>query len=423
MKIEMSPLSENIGRDKAQSIYVQVGIWTSEIFLAFVVLAPFIADGQGDSSGQGNILRQLIYALIFAAALFCARISLRPKALVDMPLTLLITLAWFLVSLSWASNPGVGARRLVLTLLVIWSVFLLSSTVGYQGMVQSIRRVLPLVLLANFCAVLLLPGWAIHQAAVEGDPSIVGAWRGVLMQKNFAGVASALTIIFFAFDAGKIGRTYRWTVIVMAAIFLYQTNSRTSMSLLIASMAIGFLYRFYRPYYRWMWSVFLALSVPLLVFIIVENRELMAAPFADPDAFTGRVHIWMALLNYAGDHLLLGSGFGSFWNAGEPHPLAPYTRGWVLNKISSGHSGFLDLLAQTGLPGLILSIFSAFLAPLWIFMKHETAHPGRAGLLLALIMFCFAQNLTESGLFDRDATVQVFLMIGIALLHEEARKP
>ena len=419
----MHPAPERFGHAAAPSNHVRIGRWTTGFLLAFVVLAPLIADGQGEGAGQGNLLRQLVYAMIFGAALYCARINRHPKALLALPLSLLLTLAWFLASLSWASNPGVGVRRLALTLLVIWSVFLLSGTIGYEGVVRSIRRVLTLVLLANFCAVLLVPGWAIHQAAIDGDPSIVGAWRGVLMQKNFAGVACALTIIFFAFDAGKIRRSYRWTVIGMAALFLVQTNSRTSMFLLMFSILIGFSYRFYRPYYRWMWCVLLGLSVPLIAFLVVDNQALLAAPFANPDAFTGRVVIWTALLDYANDHLLLGSGFGSFWNAGEPHPLAPYTRGWVLKQISSGHSGFLDILAQTGVPGLVLSVFAAFLAPCWLFMKQQTMSPGRAGLLLALIVFCFAQNLTESGLFDRDATVQVFLMIGIALLHGEANKP
>lgn len=418
----MDSLAEPSPHERADGLRVRVAIWTTACFLAFVILAPFFADGAGDSAGQGNLLRQGVYAIIFVAALFCARISQRPTVLLRLPATLLMTLAWFCLSICWAANAAVAIRRLALTLLVIWSVFLLVDTVGYRGVVRSVRHILPLVLLMNFCAVLVMPEWAIHQSVANGDPSIVGAWRGVLMQKNFAGVACALTIIFFAFDADELKPACRWTVIACAAVFLYQTNSRTSMFVLLTSVSIGVLVRFYRPYYRWMWCVLLVLSAPLIVYLVAENSDAFTAPFANPDAFTGRVQIWTALLQYARDHLLLGSGFGAFWNAGEPHALAAYTRGWVLNAISSGHSGFLDILVQTGLPGLLLAIVAALLAPVLTFMKLEMVFPRRAGLLLALITFCFAQNFTESGLFDRDATVQVFLMIGIALLHAEARK-
>lgn len=423
MKADMYLPAEPAREACADNVHVRAGMRTTACFLAFVILAPFFADGEGDSGGQGNLLRQVVYAAIFVAALCCARIGQRPAVLLRVPATLLMTVAWFCLSIAWASNPAVALRRLALTLLVIWSIFLLVDTVGYRGMVRSVRRILALVLIMNFCAVLVMPEWAIHQSIANGDPSIVGAWRGVLMQKNFAGVACALTVIFFAFDADDLKPTCRWIVIAGALAFLLQTNSRTSMFVLLMSVSVGVLLRFYRPAYRWMWCVLLVLSAPLIVFIVTENMDALTAPFADPDAFTGRVQIWTALLHYARDHLWLGSGYGSFWNAGEPHALAFYTRGWVLNAIASGHSGFLDILVQTGLPGLLFAISAALLAPMWKFMAQEWEFPRRAGLLLALITFCFAQNFTESGLFDRDATVQVFLMIGIALLHAEASKP
>jgi hypothetical protein len=52
---------------------------------------------------------------------------------------------------------------------------------------------------------------------------------------------------------------------------------------------------------------------------------------------------------------------------------------------------------------------------------HQSLDRSRAGLLLACIWFCIGHNLTESSLFDRDATVHVFLMLSIALLRREAQ--
>lgn len=393
--------------------------------LTFVVLAPLIVVTpleNGDSAGEGNLLRQIVYTAIFAVALYSARVTRRPAALLALPVTVLLMLGWCSLSIFWAVNPAVSARRLFLTLIIVWSVFLLVRTAGYEKTVQIVRRVLIFVLAANWAAVLALPSWAIHHASTEIDPSIVGTWRGILMHKNFAGVACALTIIFFTFDARNVKWPLRLLVIAVATGFLYQTSSKTSLALVASSFVMVAMYRLYKPYYRWAACIFLILIALLAAVLAHEYWDRLTEPFSGKDNFTGRVHIWHVLVQYWQDHWLLGSGFGSFWNVGEPRPISLYASGWVANSISSGHSGFLDILVQTGLPGLVLAAFATALAPLSKFVMYGSLDRTRASLLLACIWFCVCHNLTESSLFDRDATVHVFLMLAIALLSGEARR-
>jgi O-antigen ligase len=242
------------------------------------------------------------------------------------------------------------------------------------------------------------------------------------MQKNFAGAACALTILYFVFDAKKTSWPVRLVVIAASAVFLYQSNSRTSMVLLCSSFAVVGLYRLYQPRYRWVACLFLAPAALLGAVLAHEYWDPISAPFSRPDSLTGRGQIWPALWRYWQEHWLLGSGFGSFWNVGEPRPISLYGQGWVASAINSGHNGFLDLLVQTGLPGLVLAVLATVCAPLATLIVHPSLDRSRASLLLACIWFCVGHNFTESSLFDRDATVHVFLMLAIALLGIEARR-
>jgi len=144
------------------------------------------------------------------------------------------------------------------------------------------------------------------------------------------------------------------------------------------------------------------------------------AMFSDPNALTGRTQIWLPLFKYAQEHWLLGAGYGSFWLIGPTSPIYYYTQNWVAG-LGHGHNGYLDLLVQIGLPGLLLAIFALILSPLFKVFSSQTLAPGRAGLIVATIFFVVCHNMTESSLLDRDRIPQVFLMIAIALTEVAAR--
>jgi len=139
---------------------------------------------------------------------------------------------------------------------------------------------------------------------------------------------------------------------------------------------------------------------------------------SDESTLTGRVQIWPLLIEYWQDHKWFGSGFGSFWNIQGSQPIEGFTHGWI-SEIASAHNGFLDLVVQTGLPGLILAILATLIAPLYRLLSGTQIERSRACLLLAILCFCLGHNITESSLFDRDAVPQVFLMLGIGLLNAE----
>jgi O-antigen ligase len=82
------------------------------------------------------------------------------------------------------------------------------------------------------------------------------------------------------------------------------------------------------------------------------------------------VQIWPILFDFWKDHPLTGSGYGAFWDIRDPQPIYEYMSGypawqaWIAD-LTSAHNGYIDLLVQTGLPGLVLGVCATLLAPLW----------------------------------------------------------
>jgi O-antigen ligase len=391
--------------------------------IVFVVLAPLVtASGDaGTQTGEGNLLRQIVYFAIFLLALTCAGVNKMLERIRRLPFSIALVLIWCTLSILWALNPEVGARRLLLTIIIVLTIFLLTEEAEFERTVNAVRLALILLLIANYVSIVGWPHWSIHQAATEEDPSIVGAWRGILLQKNFAGAACAFTVIFFLFSAKRISAFLKIATIASAAYFLFKTESKTSEAMLISAVAVAYIFKIYNPYYRMYVAAYAALFAAALLIAGIVYWNQIAGQLLNGSAFTGRGQIWTVLLMFVRDHLLLGSGFGSFWDIGEPKPVAAYTDGWIAH-IVSGHNGYLDLLVQIGLPGLVLAIFSTVVVPLFKLLGTFSLDRARGSLILACLWFGVGHNLTESSIFERDSTVHVFLMIAIALLGLEVRR-
>jgi O-antigen ligase len=385
--------------------------------LLLVALGPYASADTVPSTGGGSLLRQLSYGMVFIAAVTAMRVTHYPRRLLAIPVGVALTLGWCWFSLAWALDPSAAVRRITLTTLVIWTIFIAVQQLGYQKTVSVMRRALLLVLIANYCAVITWPSFGIHQVAQFGDPGLVGNWRGILMQKNFAGAICAFTIIAYAFDARGIRPILRWAVIAATAYFLYMTSSKTSIRLTALALGAGYLYSLYNPRYLLPLICGTTMLSIVLLALGVSYWEELLAPFERQEALTGRGGIWSVLLSYAKDHWLLGAGYGSFWNIGPVGPVYRYANDWVV-EVGNVHNGYLDLLVQIGVPGLMLAIATLIVWPI-LKLAAGTATRTRGSMLMAFMLFCAGHNMTESSLLDRDSIVQVFLVLTIALIGME----
>lgn len=383
--------------------------------LILTLLGPVMTFYWNTQDGGGSLFRQIGYIVIFIACAISIRPLHNPERLNSVPWPLLLVLGWCWLSMIWAIDPGIALRRLILASVIIWSVFTLIRQLGYERTLTMIRILLAVALVANFIALAMAPDLAVHQINDPEDTSLVGDWRGIMGHKNIAGLTSALTVLFFIFDAQKIPRPIQLSVVVAAGIFLVGSHSRTSIALCVGALLLGFIFSRYKRRYR-------GAAIILVVFIGIVGawvQSVYSDPLLrtlnDPTAFTGRTQIWQALYQYHLHHRWFGSGYGSFWNIGDRSPILSYGQDWV-RTVAQGHNGFLDLLVQVGIPGLVLTLVATLVWPLIQVLNARSTEGGRGALILATLLFCIAHNGSESSLMDRDMIGQVFLMIAIAML-------
>jgi len=381
--------------------------------LVLALLGPWMTTF---NTGAQNTVRQAGYGVVLVLSLLASRPWQHPERLAVVPWPLLAVLAWCWLSAFWMIDPDVGIRRLVLTTIVMWSLFALIRQLGAEQTVTILRILLAITLAVNFAAVLSYPEIGIHPAA---DDDLAGNWRGIMGHKNFAGVPCAAAILFFVFDANRVHRAARIAVCAGAAVFLVMSGSKTSMGICAVSVVVGVVFSLLAKQYQqrqlapvaYAW---LLLIIPAVIFISMAfDPAYYLDLVSDPAGFTGRTQIWAALIKAYVDRPWLGVGYGSFWDLGPSGPIFKYGSGWVTAQ-SEGHNSYLDLLVQIGCVGTLIVFYALLVWPTQRLL-YGGDHPARV-LSAAIIVFCIGHSFTESQLLDRDSLVQVLMMVAIALL-------
>lgn len=376
-----------------------------------------------DMSGQGSALRQSIYLLSCFFVLLANRPLSNPMKLLRFPVSLLIVLAWCTISLSWSVVPDVALRRLILTLIVIWCIFRAVDCLGHDQFLRLVCYACIGLLIANFLAVAISPA-AVHHINEFGDNTTAGAWRGIIPHKNGTGPLCAITLFLLVFGVGNIPLVARLGLIAADLFFLFQSHSKTSLALSILAIGGGYLMKIYNPRLR-----VIALSIIAVIGAVAAVLlDMFLPPYLDEldssmDAFTGRIQIWRVMLRFVHDHLMLGAGFSSFWNAGPNGPIYDYANeAWILGGVAEGHNGYLDILVQLGLVGLILTVFAIFIVPIAkLIFETEIPDTYRA-LMFTILFFAIGHNFTETSLLATDQFMQLMLVIVLACI-DDIRQP
>lgn len=391
------------------------------LLLIFVGLKPFairdISDlplGQS-GNGQGDLWRQLAYLGCFSAIAIAAYLKSGSRLVHAVPPLLAILLGWCMVTSLWAPAPEVAMRRAGLETVIALSALLGVQTVGPERAVAILRALLGAVLVVNFASILL-----VHQAVHlpdEADKQLIGNWRGLYYHKNISGAVCGITALLFFFRALDSKRLWHWLFFAGACLFTIMTHSKASLGLLPAALSAGVIFRVTRAKSLERWIVLVAgcaigafAVVPAVVDFHSVERFL-----SDPTELTGRVAIWRAELGFIGDHLLLGSGFGSFADTGNLSPLYNYVADkWVQGE-AHGHNAYLQLCATIGGIGFVLALLSLLVLPLLAF-RRVRPRDQRVSFapLFAIFTFVVLHNFVESDFLEGDgpAWVAFLLMLG-----------
>ncbi|MBS0219202.1 MAG: O-antigen ligase family protein [Proteobacteria bacterium] len=373
------------------------------------------------ASGSGDLVRQVLFGSLFLLIVLNVLAVKGAEALLVVPIGLAVLLAWCWLSVFWAIDPAVSFRRVAYTTIVALSVIYSISMIDDRTVMQILVWCIGLIVAADWLVMPILPQ-AIHQLA-DSEPGIAGAWRGIHAHKNEAGAFYGVAVLLFLDMA--IRNCQRSLALVLLALslgFLAMTNSKTSIGFVLVAALLGLLYvhGYRNPLLRKV-LVFWAAGFAILAFLAVQDHlPDVLAYFDDPRSLSGRITIWDAMLDYAANNLPLGSGYGSFWAIGNASPIAHQGEEW-LTLLGVGDSGYLDVLVQTGLTGLMILVAGLILHPLFILVAHDLRTQQMRWLLGAVLTFAWLHNFLETSFLNRAHILWVFTLIAYDLLIRQAR--
>ncbi len=230
-----------------------------------------------------------------------------------------------------------------------------------------------------------------------------------------------LTATYFSYSRGA------WLAIPVAGVLVWVVQKRRVLLLLLLSVLLvvgtgGWLlvnnrYLDYRPDYN-------------KTIFHTDFREHLRATYKGEDmSTTERFYRWIAAVRLSADHPLLGTGPNSFYDTYKPYAVTAY-KTYVSNnpEHSTVHNYFLLLLAEQGLPGLLL--FTGLLFVLFIQLQRhyhleQDRHYRLAILAVTAVLAMVVTVNFLSDLVETDKTGGMFLLCAafVVYLKQKEKQP
>lgn len=236
-----------------------------------------------------------------------------------------------------------------------------------------------------------------------------------------ATLAAIATLLLFVFLPGALGlppssggrrRMAEITVCLLLVLAVVFTFFRTFWIVL----ALGVLVMLFAAGQRWRRVVLVGLLLAVLgagvTFQRAEFADFYRERLADPANFYARLATYRMAWQMAREQPWCGVGFGNFTQAALTRPAEPY-RSYA--PVDYPHSGYFQLLAETGLPGLLLFLaaLGCLLWPVVPLLHHSPARSLALGMALAFTSYLLA-NLVLALFALPPVTQLVFFFGGMA---------
>lgn len=413
---------------RLQSVAITLLIAVCTVFPLIRTTSLFAESIAMDTYTEGSSLLQLVFGSVFALAgwLLWMNRQVAVRNLRAVNPFLLLILLWCLCSSLWSLYPVTTIKRSVQLLGLIMVGLAIAPPLGNMArfantVLASFTVLMVLCLLAS----LGMPGLGVDY--VTG-----GAWRGITWHKNVLGMVCAFSLLLWLreFRHGQLG----WKMCLGGGLFtvfmLVMAKSTTS---IIVAGAGSFLYLFLARRYiapRNMLILLLgaAIGTALLLhfFHAVQGRfpsweELMgpaAAIFNKSTDLTGRTDIWELVLVQVAAHPWLGAGYGAFWmGVGGPSQYIADFMGFVPLQ---AHNGYLDVLNELGIVGLVLlaGLVVVHARDLFRLMRIDRAE---AALHWAFFIVILVSNISETVLFRAIELHYVWLIFSSIMVSSRLR--
>jgi O-antigen ligase len=214
-----------------------------------------------------------------------------------------------------------------------------------------------IIIITSLLTIVFIPSVGIEQSIHSG------LWRGVFHQKNLMGRYFCFLFIL-SFFSYKYYTKSKVDILLMMISIIFVTASGSATALLATMFSVGLTLIFMsigRVKQRKIAMLFAISATSLLLTLFIINVQDIFLSLGKDTTFSGRTIIWPKLLDMLAGNWMTGFGFGAFWVNGTITKLETSLYfGWVVNH---AHNGFLELILDTGIIGLILFIASFINSP------------------------------------------------------------
>lgn len=358
------------------------------------------AEGRTSSvSSGGNIIVQAFWPIVFANSVLLA--ALRKGNLPGLLWALgwlLPLMVWIMASFYWSAFPDLTIRRAGKEVIELVSIVLLIST--YSRPTEPLR-----ILFLSFLTVL----FADLASVPFRSYSYLDGFMGIHGHKNTAGGFYFLALPLFAL-AVLDRRISHWRVTavfasICAAGLLLYTHSKTAIGLCAATaicLFAGWILRWVGQYKGVLAIVFFLIAAAMAIAVLAIGLEDTVTLLTGDPTLTGRTALWQYVLYRWEESPYLGQGYGALWQVGPQ--MGAYLRAahvvWMMNE---AHNGYLDVLAQTGIVGIILLgvfLFSGCLVLLFTRQNKRDESNVWKWFAMYLTLGMLLYNITETTFFQ-----------------------
>lgn len=391
---------------------------------AYVVLTFLVSAGGLNGLFLGNVTESLndsnSLRLIFALTLYLVAVGLLIKKHSSRLLTL-VTRQWGLVLLLlficassyWSTETIPTFRRAI--------AFCLSTAFcAYVVLEYDLRRIIRLIALATFifACISLFNLASDPSELISDDARKFGAWTNGITGLTFFGRVMAISTLVFWFLKNDIGgwRLFGWFGFLLSFLMLIKIQAATATVGVILTLGVILaleIARAFRPTFGTFLVIAAAITLPLIGLLVFGLDLFFEAIGRDP-TLTNRTRIWEVATTFAMEHHpWLGSGFRAFWTDTHSAIVRFLIYGSRHTDYGNGHSGYIDIWLELGVPGALgmaLILIAAVIRSFYLFLYHPD---DWVVFFPAIIFFMLVYNITEKVFLEHTDIASMTLLVVI----------
>lgn len=294
----------------------------------------------------------------------------------ELPLLLLHVLA--VLSIIWSAAPDVTENEIkALGRVALFGVYL-AARFSLKEQMKLLTAVLAVGVVTSLIAVVAFPSYGIH----TGD-TLAGAWKGVFVFKNlFAYMMATSSLLFLLILLNTEKHKPLFGLLLCSSIgLLLGSQGRTALAALTVVVSTLPTYWFLKQHYKLRVLFFTAgiFTSSVTITVLISNLEFVVVDLLGKNLeLNGRFPIWNLMLEKAWERPWLGYGFAGFWTSDASDSV--FSLSWASLARTAGvrfnsHNGYLELLLQLGIVGLVLfavSLFSITSKTIYLLLRVKT---------------------------------------------------